>query len=80
MFKSLLGIARQWSCEKFAILTLKPRSHVRILIYRTWVISYDDLGRGGGGVVPYMGGIDGYVPLRRVWFSSSFVWELTFKN
>ena len=24
VFKSLLGIARQWSCEKFAILTLKP--------------------------------------------------------
>ena len=36
--KSLLGIARQWSREKFAILTLKPRSHVRILIYRTWTI------------------------------------------
>ena len=38
LFKSLLGIARQWSREKFAILTLKPRSHVRILIYRTWAI------------------------------------------
>ena len=25
--KSLLGISRQWSCKKFAILTLKPRSH-----------------------------------------------------
>ena len=24
--------------KKFAILTLKPRSHVRILIYRTWAI------------------------------------------
>ena len=24
VFKSLLGIARQWSCEEFAILTLKP--------------------------------------------------------
>ena len=24
VLKSLLGIARQWSCEKFAILTLKP--------------------------------------------------------
>ena len=34
----LLGIARQWSREKFPILTLKPRSHVRILIYRTWAI------------------------------------------
>ena len=30
--KFLLGIARQWSYEKFAILTLKPRSHVRILL------------------------------------------------
>ena len=38
VFKSLLGIARQWSREKFAILTLKPRSHVRILIYRAWAI------------------------------------------
>ena len=36
VLKSLLGIARQWSLEKFAILTLKPRSHVRILLYRTW--------------------------------------------
>ena len=27
MLKSLLGIARQWNCEKFAILTVKPRSH-----------------------------------------------------
>ena len=50
MFKSLLGIARQWSREKFAILTLKPRSHVRILIYRAWAIGYDDLREGG--VVP----------------------------
>ena len=73
MFKSLLGIARQWSREKFAILTLKPRSHVRILKYRTWAIGYDDSGGGEGGVVPYMCGIDWYVPLRRVWFSSSFV-------
>ena len=27
MLKSLLGIARQWNCEKFAILSVKPRSH-----------------------------------------------------
>ena len=33
VLKFLLGIARQWSYEKFAILTLKPRSHVRILNY-----------------------------------------------
>ena len=38
VLKSLLGIVRQWSLEKFAILTLKPRSHDRILIYRTWAI------------------------------------------
>ena len=38
MLDSLLGIARQWSREKFAILTLKPRSHVRFLLYRMWAI------------------------------------------
>jgi len=38
VLKSVLGIARQWSHEKFAILTLKPRGHVKILIYRTWAI------------------------------------------
>ena len=38
VLKSLLGIASQWSREKFAILTLKPRSHVRVLIYRRWAI------------------------------------------
>ena len=36
--KSLLGIERQEKREKLAILTRKPRSHVRILIYRTWPI------------------------------------------
>ena len=38
VLKSLLGIARQWSGEKLATLTLKPRSRVRILIYQTWAI------------------------------------------
>ena len=38
VLNSLLGIVRQESREKFASLTLKHRSHVRILIYRTWVI------------------------------------------
>ena len=38
VLESLLGIARPWSQETFAILFLKPRSHVRILIYRTWAI------------------------------------------
>ena len=36
--KSLLGIERQKKLEKFADLTRKPRSHARILIYRTWPI------------------------------------------
>ena len=36
--RSLLGIERQEKLEKFAILTRKPRSHVRILKYRTWPI------------------------------------------
>ena len=38
VLKSLLGIAKQWSRERFAILSLKPRSHVGILINRTWAI------------------------------------------
>ena len=37
---SLLVIARQWSRKKFPILTLRPRSHVRILLYRTWAILF----------------------------------------
>ena len=31
VLRSLLEIARQCSLEKFTILTLKPRSHVRVL-------------------------------------------------
>ena len=38
--KSLLGIERQKKVKKFAILTRKPRSHIRILIYRTWPIKH----------------------------------------
>ena len=40
VLKFLLGIAGQCSLEKFAILTLKPRIHVRILIDRTWAIKF----------------------------------------
>ena len=40
VLKFLLGIARQCGLEKFAILTLKPRSHVRILIDRTWAFKF----------------------------------------
>ena len=36
--KSLLEIERQKKLEKFTILTRKTRSHVRILINRTWPI------------------------------------------
>ena len=32
VLNSPLGIARQWRREKFATLSLKPRSHVRIFI------------------------------------------------
>ena len=39
VLKTLLGIARQWSCEKIANLTLKPQIHVKILVYRTWAIT-----------------------------------------
>ena len=35
---SILGIARQWSREITAILSPNPRSHVRIVIHRTWAI------------------------------------------
>jgi len=38
VLKSLLGIARQWSREKFANLSLEPRNHVRIVIHRTCAI------------------------------------------
>ena len=54
VLKFLLGIARQWSLEKFAILTLKPWSHVRILIYRTRatppIYHVSEAGRGRAGV------------------------------
>ena len=38
VFKSLLGIEGQKKLKQFAFLTRKPRSHVIILIYRTWPI------------------------------------------
>ena len=37
--KALLGTERQKKLKKFTIFTRKPRSHVRILIYRTWPVS-----------------------------------------
>ena len=48
----LLGIARKWSREQFAILPVKPRSHVGFFIY---ISSASDGSRpsdkGGGGSV-----------------------------
>ena len=38
VLKSPLGITKHWICEKFAILSLKPQSRVRSLIYQTWAI------------------------------------------
>ena len=43
VFKPLLGIERLKKLKKFTILTRKPRSHVRILIYRTWPIVRETL-------------------------------------
>jgi len=39
--KSLLGIEGQNKHEKFAILTRKPQTHARILIYQMWPSSQD---------------------------------------
>ena len=38
VLKSLLGIARQRSREKFEIFSLKPKSRIRSFIYQTWAI------------------------------------------
>ena len=43
--KSLLGIEGQRKLEKFTVLTRKPRSHARILIYRTWPIATEKVSR-----------------------------------
>ena len=44
--ESLLGIEGQKKLEKFAILTRKPRSRARILIYRTWPIAFVSISPG----------------------------------
>ena len=41
--KSRLGIEGQKKLEKVAILTRKPRTHARILIYRTWSVTWLNL-------------------------------------
>ena len=40
VLKLVLGIVRQYGLEKFAILSLEPWNHGRILIYRTWTIGH----------------------------------------
>ena len=47
VLESLSGIERQKKLKKFTILTRKPRSHVRILIYRTWPINRAAVGVRG---------------------------------
>ena len=36
VLKSLLGIPKQWNCEKFAILSSKSCLYNNILKYQTW--------------------------------------------
>ena len=55
VFKSFLGISRQWSREKFAILSLKPRSHVRILIGSLRNSVFERLTSTGGGIFALLG-------------------------
>ena len=39
MIKCLQGITGERSGEKFVLLSLKPRSHVRILLNPTWAVN-----------------------------------------
>ena len=55
VFKSLLGIERQKKLRKFTFFTRKPRSHVRILIYRTSPILVAQGIKGPPGVRKAMG-------------------------
>ena len=51
VLKSLLGIARQWSHEKSAILTLKPRSRVGIILYYISKFIHLTKARPGGTLI-----------------------------
>ena len=55
VLKSLLRISRQWSREKFAILSLKPRIHVRILIGSLRNSVFERLTSTGGGIFALLG-------------------------
>ena len=39
--KSLVGINKEKNTRKFEFFSRKPRSHVRILIYRSWAIDHN---------------------------------------
>ena len=43
VLKTLLGIARQRSHEKIAILSLNPQSHDRTLVYQMWVFHHTSI-------------------------------------
>ena len=79
VLKSLLGIARQGRLKKFAILTLKSQSHVRILIYWTWAIKSNDyFGRGGGREIGEEGRGDNLIhKLNLDGQQMSLVWSIT---
>ena len=51
VFKSLLEIVRQWSREKSAILTLKPRSRVGIILYYISKFIHLTKARPGGTLI-----------------------------
>ena len=42
VYKSLVRIKIQRNLDKIAIFTTKPRTHVRILIYRTWATACNE--------------------------------------
>ena len=54
VLKSPLGIARHWSREKFAILSLKPRNHVRIVIHRTCAIIASEVKKIASSRIPHL--------------------------
>ena len=67
--KSLLGIERQKKLEKLPILTRKPRSHARILIYRAWPIVHSFNQPRSQGLSTYRGKIRDLGKLRRLSFN-----------
>ena len=54
VLKSLLGIAKQWSREKFAILSLKPRNHSRTVTHRTCAIVASEVKKIPASRIPHL--------------------------